>query len=200
MLNIFRKNPSNSSDEELVTRFKKSGNMELLGILFERHTSLIYGVCLKVLKSEAEAEDAYMDIFEKLSKKVRQHDIQEFRPWLHVVVRNHCLEVLRKNRKHLTVSYDKEFMQLGEEMHPFMEDLSEMQLEALEHCMEELKVQQKECVNLFYLKGKSYKDIAALKEMNIGKIRSFIQNGRRNLGICMEKKGTMGSSEERQWQ
>jgi len=94
MLKIFRKNPSKYSDAELVARYQKSGDMELLGILYERYTELIYGVCLKVLKNEAAAEDAFMNIFEKLTKKVREHDIKQFRPWLHMVVRNHCLGIL----------------------------------------------------------------------------------------------------------
>ena len=96
MLKIFRKNPSNYSDAELVAHYQKEGDMESLGVLYERYTELIYGVCLKILKNEAAAEDAYMNIFEKLTKKVREHDIQQFRPWLHMVVRNHCLGILRK--------------------------------------------------------------------------------------------------------
>lgn len=193
MLRIFRKNPSNYSDEELVARYQKSGDMELLGILFERYTELVYGVCLKVLKNEAAAEDAYMGIFEKLAKKAQQHDIQSFRPWLHTVTRNHCLEILRKQKKHLTVSYDTEFMQSEEELHPFMEDATNDKLDALNGCLETLTGEQKACVQLFYFEGFTYKDIAQQKNMDIGKVRSYIQNGRRNLKICIEKKEKVGS-------
>jgi len=194
MLKIFRKNPSNYSDAELVTRYQKSGDMELLGILFERYTELVYGICLKVLKDQSAAEDAFMGVFEKLTKKVQQHDIQEFRPWLHTVTRNHCLEILRKQKKHLTVSYDTEFMQSAEELHPFMEDATNGKLSALTGCLETLTGEQKVCVQLFYFEGLTYKDIAQQKNMNIGKVRSYIQNGRRNLKICIEKKEkTVGS-------
>ena len=187
MLKIFRKNPSNYSDAELVARYQKSGDMELLGVLYERYTELIYGVCLKVLKNETAAEDAYMNIFEKLTKKVREHDIQQFRPWLHMVVRNHCLGILRKNGKHLTVSYDGDFMQSAEVVHPFMEEVTNRKLNALPECLDSLKGEQKNCVHLFYFEGKSYQDIANEKDLPIGKIRSYIQNGRRNLKICIEK-------------
>ena len=142
---------------------------------------------LKVLKNEAAAEDAYMGIFEKLTKKVQQHDIQEFRPWLHAVTRNYCLEILRKQKKHLTVSYDTEFMQSAEEMHPFMEDATNGKLSALSSCLETLTGEQKACVQLFYFEGLTYKDIAQQKDMNIGKVRSYIQNGRRNLKICINQ-------------
>ena len=188
MFKIFKKNPSNYSDAELVARYQKTGDMELLGVLTERYTELIYGVCLKVLKHEAEAEDAFMGIFEKLTKKVQQHDIQEFRPWLHVLTRNHCLEILRKKGKHLTVSYDSEFMQSEEAVHPFMEEATNRKLDALTGCLDTLKGEQKICVQLFYFEGKSYKEIAASKNMEMKKVRSYIQNGRRNLKICIEQK------------
>ena len=187
MLRIFKKNPSNYSDAELVARYQKSGDMDLLGVLYERYTELIYGVCLKVLKNEVEAEDAFMNIFEKLAKKVREHDIQQFRPWLHTVVRNHCLGILRKKGKHLTVSYEEDFMQSQEALHPFMEEATNGKLTALTGCMDTLKGAQKKCVQLFYFEGKSYQDIAAENELSLGKVRSYIQNGRRNLKICIEK-------------
>ncbi len=186
MFKIFKKNPSNYSDAELVARYQKTGDMDLLGVLTERYTALIYGVCLKVLKHEAEAEDAFMGVFEKLTKKIQQHDIQEFRPWLHVLTRNHCLEILRKKGKHLTVSYDSEFMQSEEAVHPFMEEATNGKLEALSGCLDTLKGEQKNCVQLFYFEGKSYKDIAEIKDMSLGKVRSYIQNGRRNLKNCIE--------------
>ena len=192
MFKFFKKSPSNYTDAELVARFHKSGDMGLLGLLFERYTELVYGVCLKVLKNQADAEDAYMGVFEKLVKKVQQHDIQEFRPWLHVLTRNHCLEILRKKGKHLTVSYDGAFMQSEELVHPFMEEATNGKLEALNGCLDTLKGEQKSCVQLFYFEGKSYKEIAAQKDLDIGKVRSYIQNGRRNLKICIEAKEAKG--------
>ena len=188
MLKIFQKNPSKLSDAELIARYQKSGKMVHLGILYQRYTELVYGVCLKILKNEVEAEDAFMAIFEKLVKKVQQHDIQRFKPWLHMVVKNHCLEILRKKGKHLTLNYDPEFMQSAELVHPFIEDPQNGQIEALNSCLEQLATEQKSCVELFYYQGKSYKEIAQLKNQEVGKIRSYIQNGRRNLKICMEQK------------
>ena len=187
MLKIFKNNRNNLSDAALVSRFKKSGDMELLGILYERYTELVYGVCLKILKNEAEAEDASMAVFEKLNKKVRQHDIQQFRSWLHVLVRNHCLEILRKKNRHLTVSYEPEFMQSGEVFHPFTEDPDSKRIKALNNCLKTLAKDQHVCVQLFYFEGKSYKEIAKITGRSLGNVRSNIQNGRRNLKICIEK-------------
>jgi len=188
MLRIFRKKPDDCSDSELVALYKKSVDTSYVGTLYERYTELVYGVCLKILKNEADAQDAYISAFEKLLVKVKTQDIKDFRPWLHVLVKNHCFEVIRKKNKHLTVSYEHTFMQSEEIEHPFSEDLDLEKEKALEDCLKQLNITQQECVRLFYYQGKSYKEIAALKAEAVGKIRSYIQNGRRNLKMCIEQK------------
>ncbi len=192
MLRIFRKKPDDCSDAELVALYKKSEDTSYLGTLYERYTELVYGVCLKILKNEEEAKDAFMTAFEKLVQKVKTQDIKDFRPWLHVLVKNHCFEVLRRKKKHLTVSYETEFMQSEEIEHPFSEDLSLERENALEFCIEKLSGDQKECVKLFYYKGKSYNEIAEMKKEAVGRVRSYIQNGRRNLKMCIESKVASG--------
>lgn len=188
MLRIFRKKTDDCSDAELVSLYKKSGDTAYLGTLYERYTELVYGVCLKILKNESEAQDAFMTVFEKLLVKVKTQEIKDFRPWLHVLVKNQCFEILRKRSKHLTVSYETEFMQSEEVVHPYLEDLSLEREKILTQCLEQLNVEQKQCVQLFYYQGKTYKEIASLKDEAVGKIRSYIQNGRRNLKMCIEKR------------
>lgn len=189
MLRIFRKGFSTYTDDELIELYQQKEDMEAIGALFERYTELIFGVCLKILQNEAEAEDAFMGVFEKVSDKLRVHHVQQFRPWLHTLVRNYCIEIIRKKKRNLTVSYDAAFMQSSEELHPFNEEADMQNDEQLTQCLERLNMEQKSCIQLFYFEGKSYKAIAQIKGENIGKIRSFIQNGRRNLKICLEEKG-----------
>ncbi len=188
MLRIFRKRREDCSDLELVSLYKKKEDPELIGTLYERYTELVYGTCLKILKDESEAQDAFMTAFEKLLVKVKTQDIKDFRPWLHVLVKNHCFEIIRKRGKHLTVSYETEFMQSEEIVHPYIEDPSLEREKALTACIEQLLGEQKECVQLFYYQGKSYKEIAEMKKEAVGRIRSYIQNGRRNLKMCIESK------------
>lgn len=151
---------------------------------------MVYGTSLKYFKDESRASDAVMGVFEVLSKKAKTHQVEQFRGWLYVMTKNYCLMELRKDSKNLTVSYDPQFMQSDEEKHPVFEIEFEEdeELQSLQACMETLVAQQKECIDLFYYKEKSYKEIADQLDKKVGTIRSFIQNGRRNLKICMEKK------------
>lgn len=189
MLRFLRNDRSSSTDLELVQAYQREGKLEVLGQLYERYMEQVFGICLKYLKDHSLAEDAVIEIFEQLTNKVKQHDIQNFKSWLQVLARNHCLMQLRK--KQITTPFEPSFMQsvdtrhhtIEVELEPMPDDIS-----LLEACLELLKAKQKECVELFYLQGFTYKTIAKQKGETVGQVRSYIQNGRRNLRNCMEEK------------
>lgn len=188
MLRILRKRPDDRSDAELLAAYRRSGDTEPLGRLYARYMELVFGLCLKYLQDEGKAEDAVMAIFEELVRKTKEHEVQSFRSWLYVLAKNYCLMQLRREKKNLTVTFEPEFMQSVDNRHHTIEiDPGNGQMEQLENCLERLNAQQKRCVELFYLEGKSYQEIAASEGHTLGSVRSHIQNGRRNLRICMEK-------------
>lgn len=197
MIRPFRSKTTTRSDQELLSRYRETGEAAWLGQLYGRYLELTYGLCLKYLTSEADAEDAVMNIYEELATKVRRHEIDNFRSWLYVLAKNHCLMKLRRDKRNLTVSYEPELMQSGGVGHPVIEieldDAAENGRTAhLQDCLQELSEQQKQCIELFYLQGHSYKEVAEKCRLNLGTVRSYIQNGRRNLRICMEKKAMEG--------
>jgi RNA polymerase sigma factor (sigma-70 family) len=185
----FLKNiPTNTlPDKELVNLFRTSGNMEVLAILFQRYMDLLYGVCLKYLKQPETAKDAVMQIFEELVAKLPKHEVDNFKSWLYTLAKNYCLMQLRTPKNLKTTEFKVESMQLEEEAHLNGIQLKEENLQKLERCLETLSTEQKKSVELFYLQNKCYKEIADATGIEWNKVRSFIQNGRRNLKICMEK-------------
>ncbi|MBK8562578.1 MAG: sigma-70 family RNA polymerase sigma factor [Saprospiraceae bacterium] len=200
MLKFFRKNIAEKSDEELVLLYQRGGDLEVLGTLYERYVELVYGVSLKFFKEKTKSEDAVMAIFETLVEKVRTQEIRQFRPWLHVVAKNHCLMQLRK--KNHTISFDEmtpatqaEVVYSAGVLHPVDVLEDEPQQVALKNCIEKLPEQQRHCVEQFYYEDKSYKEIADMNGEALGLVRSNIQNGRRNLRICLEKSGVRTSSD-----
>lgn len=152
--------------------------------LLDEYSGLIYGLCLKYLKDQDTAKDAVMDIFEKLIIKLKTEEIQHFKSWLYIVSKNHCLMELRKKG----LEYSSDNMELPSSVHLNEEDSLEQDLVALEECIEELKFDQKECVKAFFLARKSYQTIALDTGYELKKIKSYIQNGKRNLKNCLEKK------------
>lgn len=188
-MNFLRNKTLKASDKELVQRFQKENDLEVLGVLFNRYMHLIYGVCLKYLKNREESQDAVMQIFEVLIKEVPRHEIQVFKSWLYGVTRNFCLMKLRsetskKNKEQLFNATF--FMESQQELHPI--DTEEPNLEGvLKNCLENLKVEQQKCVQLFYYEKKSYREIATELLLDEKKVKSLIQNGKRNLKICIEQ-------------
>lgn len=153
-----------------------------------------FGLCYKYLQDKGKAEDAVMSIFEELIEKVKLQKIEKFDKWLYVLSKNHCLMALRKeNKKSLTVIYDSELMQNEGDVHPEDDWLDaewdEETLEKLEICLKKLSNQQQTCIRQHYFDKKSYKEIASFMDMESNKVRSYIQNGRRNLKNCIERKG-----------
>ncbi|MES2456640.1 MAG: sigma-70 family RNA polymerase sigma factor [Bacteroidota bacterium] len=174
-------------DAALVTRYKMSGDLEVLGLLYNRYMHLVFGVCLNYLKDEEQSKDAVMQIFEELVVKLKIHEVQNFKSWLHVLARNHCLMALRKSAKHTTVSLEDSFVENTDFVHLDVDDTKETKLTIMEKCMETLPEEQRVSVDLFYLQEKCYKDVADITGYEMQKVKSYIQNGKRNLKICIER-------------
>lgn len=175
-----------ATDLELVAMYKRSSDLKLLGILYERYMELIYGVCFKYLKNVELAKDAVMQIFEELVQKLHKYEIDNFKSWLYTLAKNHCLMQLRSPKTLRTVELQDFNMQSGEETHLNGVMQKEEEFKKLEKCLDTLSPDQKESVELFYLQNKCYKEIAEITGKDWNKIRSLIQNGRRNLKICIE--------------
>ncbi|WP_207421777.1 RNA polymerase sigma factor [Desertivirga brevis] len=177
-----------ATEADLIAEYRKSGDLEVLGKLYERYMPLLYGLCLKYFKDEELSKDAVMQIFEQLIKKLRVHEVSNFKSWLHTLARNYCLMELRLSGKHEFVNLEEAGVEPPFSQSESSEDLTELQLEQMGRCLEKLPVEQKICVELFYLQQKCYKEVTEITGFDGNKVKSYIQNGKRNLKICMEKK------------
>jgi RNA polymerase sigma-70 factor (ECF subfamily) len=188
-------NPAKQTDEDLVKHYQATKDKIAIGELFKRHSLMCYAVCNKYLKDEDASQDAAMQVFEKLFTDLLKHEIQNFRSWLHTVCRNHCLMQLRKPNLTLRMSdtegeNDAQFMELeGFLHHEENTTEKEFKLQTLEHAIEELKDKQKECIHLFYIEQKSYDEVSKITGYSINEVKSYIQNGKRNLKIILSNKG-----------
>lgn len=179
-----------SSDEELLKHYKQTGNKELFADLFKKHVSVVYGSCLFYLQDKDEAQDATMQLFEKLMLDVNNREIENFKGWLSFVVRNHCISIIRKNKsqsKNIKSYYEFEYEAPNSDTEEKINSVSDdVMLENMQLCLPKLKENQRLCVELFYLKNKSYQDIANETSFTLNEIKSYIQNGKRNLKLLLE--------------
>lgn len=189
-LKLFRRTTS-LTDAEYLSAYRRTGDLTLLGELYERNMEMVFAVCYQYLRHEEEAKDAVMQVFELLIEQLLTHEVSNFKSWLHSVARNHCLMVLRAQR--VTVGDETIFEQEAYEdfvSSPALADdfLVDKQLSDLGDCLQTLKSEQRQSIELFYLKQLCYQQISEQTGFDLGKVKSYIQNGKRNLKLCLESK------------
>jgi len=171
------------SDIELIVNYKTSGDKQLVGELFKRYTNFVFSVCMKYLKNSYDSEDATMQIFEKLFTDLQRFEVANFKSWLHVIAKNYCMMKLRKPNREI---YTDNFVEKDFDLHHEAANEKEQQLLALEKAIAELPADQKNCVELFYINQKSYKEITEQTGYDYNKVKSYIQNGKRNLQLKLQ--------------
>lgn len=176
-----------ADDQTLIAAYRQSADLKVVATLYQRYLDLLYGVCLKYLGEPEAAKDSVMDIFEELSRKLLIHEVAQFKGWLYTLAKNHCLMKLRSAGRTRTQTFDPELVQTEDDWHLKDRMEKEDQFDRLSTCMETLPPDQKTVITLFYLQDKCYKEIETLTGMEWNKVRSHIQNGRRNLRLCMQR-------------
>lgn len=181
-------NYRNLNDEDLLHRMATKLDQEAFATLYQRYVHLALGVSLKYLKSSEAAKDATQAVFIKLWVDAAKLQVRKFKPWFYQVVKNHCLMELRKNdpNKQHVAEWDINAMEFEENMHLTCSE--EQVLQFLEQCLEQLNGEQKDCIRLFYLQQNSYMQTATLTGYSDKQVKSYIQNGRRNLRNCLRQK------------
>jgi RNA polymerase sigma factor (sigma-70 family) len=174
-------------DNELLQRFYTDHNNEWLGILLQRYTLLLLGVCMKYLKNEEEAKDSVQQVFLKAINELHKYKVAYFKSWIYMVAKNHCLMKLRDKGKYA--------VEINEMVQALPQDETDTigyiekdrTLDDLSHALTELNKEQQLCVTLFYLEKKSYQEISEQTQFTMLQVKSHIQNGKRNLKLLMEK-------------
>lgn len=182
-------NVSSLSDLDLIAQYKETQDPGIVAVLFKRYTRMIFGNCFKILKNKQDSEDASADIYIELCEKLLEHDIRNFPSWLYRLTFNHCVGKLRKSGKIVQTDIDdeknrNEFMEKPEFDHQLDETVSQEEL--LAEGIQSLESKQRVCIELFYLQKQSYKDISDKTGFDVNKVKSYIQNGKRNLRIFLD--------------
>ncbi len=181
-----------ATDEELALNYFNTGDKELVGLLFEKHVKTVFGVCLFYFRDKDVAKDAVMQIFEKLITELKKTEVKNFKGWLSFVVRNYCISEIRKNKNKYRLPENYLEFELTEttieEEEKVLGVSDEVMMDHMQAGLSELKENQKLCVELFYLKGQSYQQICDKTNFSLNEVKSFIQNGKRNLKLVIEAK------------
>ena len=188
MLKLFKR--TSETDEELIEQYRQTKNSEIVGRLFERYASFVFSVCLKYLRDKEKSRDVTMLVFEKLIDALLRFEVKSFKAWLHMITRNQCLMYLRSekskfNKTNKFINDEKSFMENGIVPHHDEKDETEINLSKLPEAMKSLSDKQRTCIELFYIQDKSYVEVAEITGFTLNDVKSYIQNGKRNLKIYL---------------
>lgn len=175
-----------ASDEDLIASYRQTEDNRYLGVLLDRYAHLAFLVCMKYLKDEEESRDAVMQVFERLIGDLLRYEVKQFRFWLHTILKNHCLALLEKKKRLPLGNTDVYAYGIAEE-----EDDLEWKtqfLALLPEAIHQLSFEQQICIELFYLQEKSYQEVSQQTGYDLKKVKSYIQNGKRNMKIWLEKR------------
>jgi RNA polymerase sigma-70 factor (ECF subfamily) len=177
------------TDEEIIHDYRSNHEKYLIGILFDRYVHVVFASCMKYFKDEDDAQDATMEIFESLQEKLLKYEVEFLKSWLYTTTRNHCLMQLRKVKALKRIDNIEKLTELSVENEGdvHLNNESEIEVTVLKQHLAELKEEQRRCVELMYLEGLSYKDIAEKTGFGLKLVKSYIQNGKRNLKQKLEK-------------
>ncbi|HRZ98751.1 MAG TPA: sigma-70 family RNA polymerase sigma factor [Paludibacter sp.] len=178
---------SELTNEELLQFYVESGDIAFFGELYRRYIPKIYGLCLKYLGEKEIARDAVMDIFSGLTEKVKQYEINNFNTWLYSVAKNHCLQIIRKDKQTIFIKIEDAFVENEDNFTLNDKPQSQEEMAALEYCMGTLPEEQQKSIKLFFFEEQSYADIVDITGYTLSKVKSYIQNGKRNLKSCIIK-------------
>lgn len=190
---IGKKNYKEYDDLKLISDYRKKDDKQALGVLFDRYSHLVFGVCMKYLKNHDDSKDATLSIFEKAMADLKRFEVEKFSFWIHTVARNYCLMQLRSRKA--MFYYDDEdgpgldyFMESDQSMNHHHANELEDQLQLMEEAIETLNEEQRICIDLFYLKKYCYQDVAEIGGFTLKEVKSYIQNGKRNIKLYMLKR------------
>jgi RNA polymerase sigma factor (sigma-70 family) len=191
-LGIFRNRKKEPLTEaQRLSAYRQTDDVGLVGEVYAPYMEMVFGICYKYLRDEDESKDAVMQIFEKLVQDLKIHEVGNFKSWLHSVARNHCLMQLRSKRVFVGSEEINEENTTWDLQTNESEDIFTLdhQLNSLSKCMQSLVSEQRVSIQLFYVEEKCYRDICNETGFDFNKVKSYIQNGKRNLKICMDKNG-----------
>ncbi len=177
------------TESDLLLKYRQTHHQKFISEIFSNYSHLIFLVCLKYLGNREEAKDAVMDIYETTVEKLKTHEVHNFKSWIYSLSKNHCLMKLRQSKKIFSLDDENSFTFVESEdfLHQLDKEQIEKRNEIIENAIASLNSEQQKCIRLFYFEKKSYKEIALAIKEDVSKVKSYLQNGKRNLKLILEE-------------
>ncbi len=156
--------------------------------LYRLTSAKLFGVCLRVLRDRAEAEEALQEVFVKIWTKADRFAISDLSPisWLVAIARNHSIDRLR-SRRQATADLDEAYEVADPMPGPELNAVAGSERERIRGCLEELDADRASAVKGAYLDGDSYADLAERFGVPLNTMRTWLRRSLLKLRECLER-------------
>lgn len=165
------------------------GDGAAMADLYDRTSPKLFGICLRLLGSRTEAEEALQETYVTVWGKAGTFDAAKASAitWLSIVARNKAIDRLRRRRPDATAGLDAaaDIPDTGASAFDLLEDAQEG--ERLSDCLDSLDARAGQAIRSAFLDGASYSDLAEREGVPLGTMKSWIRRGLLRLRGCLER-------------
>ena len=165
-----------------------SGDKEALGSLYEQTSAKLYGICLRLLRSEAEAEEILQDVYVTVWRKASLFDDRKASPvtWLSILARNKAIDRMRRSTLPTTDIESASEVEDGRLSALEVLEQSE-EKDRLAECLGELEERHATAIRAAFFEGATYSELATRDSVPLGTMKSWIRRSLTRLRGCMER-------------
>lgn len=173
----------NATDEELLLRYRESAQRHYFEALIQRYQNEIYSYLRRYLGNAELAEDAFQLTFLQVHLRSETFDpTRVFRPWIYAIATNQAIDLIRKNRKHRSVSLDHTLpgdkqsrwseKLVGSQPDPWLQAVRRESQESLQQLLSQLTDAMQGVIHLVYFQGMKYREAAEILGIPVGTVKS----------------------------
>jgi RNA polymerase sigma-70 factor, ECF subfamily len=177
---------------ELLARTALS-DQKAFAELYRLTSSHLYAVALRILRESAAAEEVLQESFVNVWHHAGSYVAVKSQPltWLTSIVRNRCLDLLRRREVDtITMDDEEQGMTFADEgPTPLEMLLASADARAVKGCVETLDSGQKQAIALAFYQGLSHSELAQHLAQPLGTVKSWVRRGLERLRVCLEVAG-----------
>ena len=166
------------------------GDRQALDDIYRATSAKLFGICLRILKDEKEAEDALQDVYITLWQRADRYDPERASPisWLATFARNRAIDRLRVGKVRAGSVAAEEAAPVADKAPLADSLLIGKERDARVHsCLETLDNKPREAIRTAFFEGRTYAQIAEKGGVPLGTMKSWVRRGLKKLKACMER-------------
>jgi RNA polymerase sigma-70 factor, ECF subfamily len=195
-VSIKQSSRTDAPDDHVLIAAISRGDSTALEVLYDRYSTVVYRMALRILKNREQAEDVVQEVFWRVWRRSSsfERDRGRVAQWIFGIAHNLCIDELRRLRARPTPVYE-------DVDHPVIQQLTDEQIDVpatvwaseqrrtIAEALDHLPPPQRQAIELAYFSGLSHQEIATRLNRPLGTIKTRVRLGLQKLGSLLTARG-----------